>query len=311
MSSGVYLFFTPRGHEPPPTLRDRINPHLRLLHHRFPISRYAKRPDVALYATGPLFLLLTPSSLHCTFKFPNEIRFGSLPSPMLMSVPSQKVFSCAMTHQYRYRDLMSAIKYEGHGRRKNGTTLNHTLGQKDQIKNNKLLLLPSISRLSVHCMTKQTLFIANYPHRIIMNFALTHVLYNKSDSVYYIIAHIHHFINFSLTQSTRRLGSPWVGPINAALKRLKLATVTPGATSTLSACSASLFFCRCSGALSFSFTHAANVVCVCDCMLSCSVVFFRPSVPFLTANITYCSARYVLRTPLPNELSLSTPRAAN
>ena len=38
--------------------------------------------------------------------------------------------------------------------------------------------------------------------------------------------------------------TPWVGPINAALKRLKLATATPGATSTLSASSASLFLCR-------------------------------------------------------------------
>ena len=28
MSSRVYLFFPPRGHEPPPTLRDRLNPHL-------------------------------------------------------------------------------------------------------------------------------------------------------------------------------------------------------------------------------------------------------------------------------------------
>ena len=38
-------------------------------------------------------------------------------------------------------------------------------------------------------------------------------------------------------QNRRRLGSPWVGPINAALKRLKLAIVTPGATLTLSASS--------------------------------------------------------------------------
>ena len=48
----------------------------------------------------------------------------------------------------------------------------------------------------------------------------------------------------------RRLGIPWVGPIDAALKRLKLVTVNPGATSTLSA---SLFLCRCSDAFS-SFT---------------------------------------------------------
>ena len=62
---------------------------------------------------------------------------------------------------------------------------------------------------------------------------------------------------FLYRHSRRRWGSPWVGPINAALKRLKLATVTPGATSTLSASSASLFLCRCSDAFSSSFTHAA------------------------------------------------------
>ena len=57
--------------------------------------------------------------------------------------------------------------------------------------------------------------------------------------------------------SRRRLASSWVGPINAALKRLKLATVTPGATSTLSASSVYLFLCRCSDAFSSPFTHAA------------------------------------------------------
>ena len=46
-------------------------------------------------------------------------------------------------------------------------------------------------------------------------------------------------------RSRRRLDSPWVGPINAALKRPKLPAVTPGAASTLST---SLFLCRFSGA---------------------------------------------------------------
>ena len=41
--------------------------------------------------------------------------------------------------------------------------------------------------------------------------------------------------------SGRRFGSPWVSPINAVLKRLKPPTVTPGATSTLSASSPLLF----------------------------------------------------------------------
>ena len=51
-------------------------------------------------------------------------------------------------------------------------------------------------------------------------------------------------LSFHYRHNRRRLGSPWVGPINAVRKRLKLATVTPGALSTLSASSASLFFCR-------------------------------------------------------------------
>ena len=48
MSGRVFLFLPPRGHEPPPTLRDRLNPNLSLYRHRFPIPRHAKRPDVAL-----------------------------------------------------------------------------------------------------------------------------------------------------------------------------------------------------------------------------------------------------------------------
>ena len=63
-------------------------------------------------------------------------------------------------------------------------------------------------------------------------------------------------LRFLYRHSRRRLGSPWVGPINVALKRLKLATVTRGATSTLPAFSASLFLCRCSDAFPSSFTHA-------------------------------------------------------
>ena len=36
MSGRVFLFLPPRGHEPPPTLRDRLNPNLSLYRHRFP-----------------------------------------------------------------------------------------------------------------------------------------------------------------------------------------------------------------------------------------------------------------------------------
>ena len=64
---------------------------------------------------------------------------------------------------------------------------------------------------------------------------------------------------FLYRHSRRRLESTWAGPINAALKRLKLATVTPGVTSTLIASSASLFLCRCLEVFYFSFTHHAAI----------------------------------------------------
>ena len=63
---------------------------------------------------------------------------------------------------------------------------------------------------------------------------------------------------FIYCHSRRRLGSPWVGRINAALKRLQLAIVTPGATSTLSASSASLFLCRCLDTFFCFFTYATT-----------------------------------------------------
>ena len=62
---------------------------------------------------------------------------------------------------------------------------------------------------------------------------------------------------FLYRHSRRHLGDSWVGPIKAPLKRLQLATVTPGATSTLSSSSISLFLCRCSDAFSSPFNHAA------------------------------------------------------
>ena len=61
-------FFPPRDHKPPPNFRGGLNPHPCLQRCRFPAPRYAKRPGVVLYAIGPLFLLPTLSSPHCTLK---------------------------------------------------------------------------------------------------------------------------------------------------------------------------------------------------------------------------------------------------
>ena len=59
MSGRVFLFLPPRGHEPPPTLRDRLNPNLSLYRHRFPIPRYAKRCCwpylIGQYPLSPVF----------------------------------------------------------------------------------------------------------------------------------------------------------------------------------------------------------------------------------------------------------------
>ena len=90
MSTRVYFLFLPRGHEPPLTLRDRLNPHLSLERRRFPIPRFAKRPGVSLNAIGPLFLFLArplPTAPSC---FPKTICFGSRSPLFRMSVPSHK-----------------------------------------------------------------------------------------------------------------------------------------------------------------------------------------------------------------------------
>ena len=82
MSDRVFLCFLPRGHKPPPTLRDRLNPHTPCLRrHRFPVPRYAKRPDVILYAIDPLLPLLPiPSSPYCTLKISGHVSLWSLPA---------------------------------------------------------------------------------------------------------------------------------------------------------------------------------------------------------------------------------------
>ena len=82
--------------------------------------------------------------------------------------------------------------------------------------------------------------------------------------------------SLSAQSSNQRLRSPWVGLINAALKRLKLATVTPSATLTLSASTASLFLCRCSDAFSSSFTHAAINLKPSSCTVLCYTMYHTP-----------------------------------
>ena len=99
MSSRVNLFFPPLDHKPPPTDRDRLNPHLCLRRSRFPMPRYAKRPEVALCAIGLFLLLPTPSSPYCILKVSEHIRFGNRPPLIWIRTPDHKSQVC-MYGQY-------------------------------------------------------------------------------------------------------------------------------------------------------------------------------------------------------------------
>ena len=113
ISTRVYLFFPPCGHEPPLTLRDRINPHLSLQRRRFPIPRYAKRPDVALYAIGPLFLLPILSSPHCTLKVSEYDLLWQPPAAHRMSVLTHKnLLLRNVVSMLSHRVISSARLYE-------------------------------------------------------------------------------------------------------------------------------------------------------------------------------------------------------
>ena len=51
---------------------------------------YAKRPDVALYTVGPLFLFPPRPLRTAPSRFPNMIRFGNRPPLIQRSVPAHK-----------------------------------------------------------------------------------------------------------------------------------------------------------------------------------------------------------------------------
>ena len=90
MSTSRVHPFPPRGHTPPPTLRDRLDLHPCLQRRRFPIPRYAKRPDVALYAINPIFSFLPRPLRTAPSTFLNTIRFGNSPPLIRMSVPANE-----------------------------------------------------------------------------------------------------------------------------------------------------------------------------------------------------------------------------
>ena len=79
----------------------------------FPTPRYTKRPDVALYAIGPLFLLATRPLRTAPSRFPNMIRFGNRPPHIRMSAPAHK--SLLVRHvfsMFSHRVISKARLYE-------------------------------------------------------------------------------------------------------------------------------------------------------------------------------------------------------
>ena len=112
MSSRVYLLFPSRGREPPPTLRDRLNPHLSLQRRLLPIPRYVKHPDVALYPIGPLFLLPTPSSPHCTLKVSEHDSIWQSSAAHSDERPHHKSLVFNVVSVLSHRGISSARLYE-------------------------------------------------------------------------------------------------------------------------------------------------------------------------------------------------------
>ena len=82
MSGRVFLFFPPRGHEPPPTLRDRLNPNLSLLTPLFSNPPLCQTPGCrsvhsrsTLYPSHPVLSALRPQG------FSTRVWFSSLIIP--------------------------------------------------------------------------------------------------------------------------------------------------------------------------------------------------------------------------------------
>ena len=95
----------------PPSVTASTHTSLSLQCRRFPIPRYAKRPDVALYVIGPLFLLPTPSSLHCKLKVSEHDSLWRPPAAHSNErARPTKVFSCATLSQCSRTGLS-----QGHG----------------------------------------------------------------------------------------------------------------------------------------------------------------------------------------------------
>ena len=107
MCSRAFLLIHPCGHKPPRTPHDRLNSHACLERHHFPVPRYDKLPDVALYAIYPLFLLPTPCPLRTApSRLPKTICFRNHPPLNRERAPlPTKILSCARLSKCSYMHL--------------------------------------------------------------------------------------------------------------------------------------------------------------------------------------------------------------
>ena len=128
--------------------------------------------------------------------------------------------------------LLSSNEREHQNKNKTRTKQKQNKKRQKEKNNNNTKLMPEKGK--IRALDRENLVVPAASHPIPSPpYIQTHGIYKTPYSQGF---------RFLDRHSRRRLGSnPWVGPINAALKRLKLATVTPGATSTLSASFASLF----------------------------------------------------------------------
>ena len=113
MSSCIYPFFLPRGNEPPPTLRGRLNPHLYLQRRRLqsPTMSNARTLICTQWVHSFSF---PPHPLRTTSsRFSNMIRFGSRPPLIRMSALTRlSLLVRNVVSMLSHRDISTARLYE-------------------------------------------------------------------------------------------------------------------------------------------------------------------------------------------------------